>query len=44
MSTRSKALRWLADKLLAEPAVENLCVVHGQAPDVDEFLELLAPR
>jgi DegV family protein with EDD domain len=42
--TRSKALSWLADKLLAEPAVENLCVLHGQAPDIDEFLKLIAPK
>jgi DegV family protein with EDD domain len=42
--TRGKALRWLADKVLAEPAVEHLCVVHGQAPDFDAFLDLLAPR
>jgi DegV family protein with EDD domain len=42
--TRGKALRWLADKVLAEPAVENLHVVHGQAPDINEFLELLAPK
>jgi DegV family protein with EDD domain len=42
--TRGKALKWLADKLLAEPAVEHLAVVHGEAPDIDEFLSLLAPR
>ena len=42
--TRGKALKWLADKLLAEPAVEHLAVVHGEAPDIDEFLALLAPR
>ena len=42
--TRGKALKWLADKLLAEPAVERLAVVHGEAPDIDEFLALLAPR
>jgi DegV family protein with EDD domain len=42
--TRGKALRWLADRLLEEPAVEKLCVVHGQAPDIDEFLALLAPK
>lgn len=42
--TRGKALKWLADKLLAEPAVEHLSVVHGQAPDLDDFLALLAPR
>jgi DegV family protein with EDD domain len=42
--TRGKALRWLADKLLAETAVEHLAVVHGQAPDIDDFLALLAPK
>jgi len=42
--TRGKALKWLADKLLAEPAVERLNVVHGEAPDIDAFLELIAPR
>ncbi len=42
--TRGKALRWLADRLLAEPAVENLSVVHGEAPDFDEFVSLIAPR
>jgi DegV family protein with EDD domain len=42
--TRGKALKWLADKLLAEPAVERLAVVHGEAPDIDEFLALIAPR
>jgi DegV family protein with EDD domain len=42
--TRKKALRWLADRLLEEPAVERLSVCHGEATDLDEFLELLAPR
>jgi DegV family protein with EDD domain len=42
--TRGKALRWLADRVLEEDAVEKLCVVHGQAPDAEEFLELLAPK
>jgi len=42
--TRGKALRWLADKVLAESVVERLAVVHGEAPDIDEFLDLLAPR
>jgi DegV family protein with EDD domain len=42
--TRKKALRWLADRLLEEPAVERLCVYHGEAPDLDEFLELIASR
>lgn len=42
--TRRKALQWLAAKALAEPRVENLAVMHGQAPDVDEMVALLAPR
>ena len=42
--TRKKALRWLADRLLDQPAVERLSVCHGEAPDLEEFLDLLAPR
>jgi DegV family protein with EDD domain len=42
--TRGKALQWLADRLLEEPSVERLCVMHGQAPDIDQFIDLLAPR
>ena len=42
--TRKKSLQWLADKVLAEAAVENLHVMHGHAPDIDEMLDLLAPK
>ncbi len=42
--TRSKAFQYLVDKITAEPAVENLAVLHGDAPDVEQFLELLAPH
>ena len=42
--TRGKALRWLADRLLEDPVVEKLCVVHGEAPDIDEFLGLIATK
>jgi DegV family protein with EDD domain len=42
--TRGKALQWLADRVLQEPTVEELCVVHGQAPDIDQFVALLAPK
>lgn len=42
--TRRKALQWLAAKVLAAPLVENLAVMHGQAPDVEEMVALLAPR
>ncbi len=41
--TRSKALRFLADKVVQQGAVENLAVMHGNAGDVEQFLDLLAP-
>lgn len=40
--TRSKALKMLAQHA-AEGKIEHLAVLHGQAPDVDELLELLDP-
>ena len=42
--TRGRALQYLVDKVVAEPGVENLAVMHGDAPDVDQFLALLAPH
>ena len=40
--TRSKALKLLAAKAAEQP-VEHLAVLHANAPDLDELLELLAP-
>lgn len=42
--TRRRALEWLRDKLFEEAAVERLSVLHGEAPDVEDFLEMIAPR
>jgi DegV family protein with EDD domain len=42
--TRKKALQWLAEQVLANDQVEDLAVMHGDAPDIDDFLALLAPR
>lgn len=42
--TRGKALKWLRDKLLEFDNVENLSIMHGMAPDLDEFVALLAPH
>lgn len=42
--TRKKALQWLADQVLAHDRVEELAIMHGEAPDVDAMLDLLAPR
>ncbi len=40
--TRSKALRFVVDKV-KESDVEEICVLHSHAPDIDEFLEMLEP-
>lgn len=44
--TRKKALQWLAQQVLAQPAVEHLCVCHGNAPaeEVEELLTQLEAR
>jgi DegV family protein with EDD domain len=42
--TRKKSLVWLRDKLFEESHVEQLAVCDGEAPDVDEFLDLIAER
>jgi DegV family protein with EDD domain len=42
--TRKKALLWLRDQLIAAGPIEHLDVISGQAPDLDEFLELLRPH
>ncbi len=42
--TRTKALRLLADRLLAAGEVQHVAVMHGRAADIDEFLALVAPR
>lgn len=41
--TRSKALRFLVDQVPAG-GVEHISVLHANAPDLDEFLSLLAPK
>ena len=42
--TRSKALQYLVDKVTAEAAIDHLAVLHGDAPDVEQLLDLLAPH
>ncbi len=39
--TRSRSLRYLADKVKEFAPVEALTVMHGDAPDLDEMLDLL---
>jgi DegV family protein with EDD domain len=42
--TRRKALEWVRDQIFERPEVEHLVVIHSMAPDVDDLLDLLAPR
>ena len=42
--TRRRALEWMRDKLFAEPTVEQLSVLHGEAPDIDVFLDMISSR
>ena len=43
LRTRKKSLVWLRDKLAEHGGrVENLSVMHAQAEDIEDFLELLA--
>ncbi len=39
--TRRKSLMWLRDKLVEYPAVEDLAIMHGEAPDIDDFIAML---
>ena len=42
--TRRRALEWVRDEIWKRPKVEHLVLIHSMAPDVDDLLELLAPR
>ncbi len=39
--TRSKALAYLANKVLEHTNVDELAVLHGGAPDIEEFLDMI---
>ncbi len=42
--TRRRALEWLRDQLFNEPAVEQLSILHGDATDIEQFLDMIAER
>jgi DegV family protein with EDD domain len=42
--TRKKAMQMLYEMMIDAGAIERVAVMHGKAPDVDEFLDLIAPR
>ncbi|MDQ4090027.1 MAG: DegV family protein [Actinomycetota bacterium] len=42
--TRSRSLQWLAEQVGKHQAIQNLAILHGDAPDVDTLLGLLSPH
>lgn len=42
--TRRKAMIWLRDRLFEQPPLDEVAVCSGGADDIEEFIELLAPR
>lgn len=42
--TRRRALEWMRDQLLNEPVVEQLSILHGEAEDIELFLDMIASR
>ena len=42
--TRRRALEMLYERMEAAGPIEHVAVMHGGAPDIDQFLDLIAPR
>jgi len=42
--TRRRALEWMRDQLFSEPVVEQLSILHGEAADIELFLDMIAER
>ena len=42
--TRKRAMQMLYERMIAAGAIEHVAVMHGKAPDIDEFLDLIAPH
>lgn len=40
--TRKKSMVWLRDKLAEFGPIENLAIMHGEAPDIDQFIGLVS--
>ena len=40
--TRKKSLQWLYDRMREQP-IEKVAVYHGEAPDIEDFLAMIAP-
>lgn len=42
--TRKRALQFLYERMVGAGAIEQVAVMHGGAPDLDDFLDLIATR
>ena len=42
--TRKRALQMLYDRMISAGSIRQVAVMHGGAPDIDEFLDLIAPH
>jgi DegV family protein with EDD domain len=42
--TRKKAMLMLYERMIEAGSIEQVAVMHGGAPDIDDFLDLIAPR
>jgi DegV family protein with EDD domain len=42
--TRKRAMEWLYDRMRESGPIEHVAVMHSGAPDIEEFLDLIAPR
>ncbi len=40
--TRGRAISYLVEKVRDAGAIEDIALVHGQAPDLDEFVDAVA--
>jgi len=42
--TRKRAMHMLYEQMCSAGKIDHVAVMHGKAPDIDEFLELIATR
>ena len=42
--TRTRAMHMLYERMIGAGAIEHVAVMHGGAPDIDEFLDLIVPH
>ena len=42
--TRKRAMQLLYDRLMGAGAIEHVAVMHGGAPDIEDFLDMIAPH